>query len=133
VAFGVFGLALLTNPDEPVFSDGLAEATEGNDGSLDFVPTALGGQLTVTGAREGTIVLDHMANGPSFGLGNSKTRIFFQGGPLAVTQLDHDGLSFFLEPEECQFTVSQSNEQAGLAAVAVSCPQLVDIRGNGTV
>lgn len=133
VALGVFALAWFTIPDEPTFSDGLAEATEGNDGSLDFVPTAIGGQLTVTGAREGTIVLDQMANGPSFGLRNSKTRVFFQGGPLAVSQLDHDGLSFFLDPEECQFTVGEHNEEAGLTAVQISCPELVDIRGNGTL
>lgn len=133
VALAVLGLARLTIPDDPTFIDGLSDAAAGDDGSPDFMPTAIGGQLEVSGAREATITLDQVANGPSFGLRNSKTRIFFQGGPLTVSQFEYDGLSFFPDPEECQFADGEHNEDTGLAAAQVSCPELTDIRGNGTL
>ncbi len=132
VVLGVLGLARLTVPDEPSFVDDLEEAEAGGNGDV-FVPDAVGGRLTVSGARDGTIDLEPKGNGPNFGLGNSKTQVYFEGGPLSVTQMDHDGLSFFPDPDDCQFTTGEHNEAVGIAAVAMSCPGLVDIRGNGTL
>jgi hypothetical protein len=131
IVLGVVGLARLTVPDEPTFAEGLEEGD--GEGFLDVAPIAIGGQLEVSGAREGTIVIDQNVNGPSYGLGNSKTRIFFEGSPLTVSQMSHDGLSFFPEPEECEFTTGAQNEGTGITAVQISCPELVDIRGNGTL
>jgi len=129
----VVGLARLTVPDEPTFGEGFEDAAENPDGSIDFVPTAIGGELQISGAREGTITLDGQVDGPTYGLGSGRARVFFESDPLAINQMSYDGLAFFPEPEECEFTVGQHNEETGLAAVQITCAELVDIRGNGTV
>lgn len=133
IVAAVVGLAQWLVPDEPTFSEGLSDASQASDGSLDFVPTAIGGELEVTGARDGTITLDRNVEGPSFGLGDARTRIFFEPSPLTITQMSYDGLAFFPEPDDCEFTAGEHNEEAGLAAVQITCPELVDIRDNGTI
>lgn len=133
VALMVVGLALLIVPDEPTFSEGLEESAESDDGTVDFTPRAVGGQLEVTGATEGTITLERTAHGPTYGLENSDMKIFFESGPLTISQMSYDGLAFFPEPEDCDFTEGEHNEESGLVAVQVSCPELEDIRGNGTI
>lgn len=132
VVLGVLGIAWLTVPDEPSFVEELEEAEAGADDGP-FVPDVVGGRVTVSGAREGTIDLVQKGNGPNFGLGSSRTQIYFEEGPLAVSQMDHDGLSFFPDADDCQFTTGEHNEAAGIAAVSMTCPELVDIRGNGTL
>lgn len=126
----VIGLALLIVPDEPTFAEGFEESV---DTPEDFVPSAIGGVLQVTGAREGTIDLDRQIGGPSFGLGDDQARVFFTGDPLAIDQMSYDGLAFFPEPEDCEFTEGEHNEEAGLVAVRIDCPDLVDIRDNGSI
>ncbi|MFP4073101.1 MAG: hypothetical protein ACLFRT_08030 [Actinomycetota bacterium] len=133
VVLMVVGLALLIVPDEPTFSEGLEEAAESDDGAVDFTPNAVGGQLEVTGATEGTITLERTADGPTYGLENSDMKIFFESDPLTISQMSYDGLAFFPEPEDCEFTEGEHNEETGLVGVEVSCPELVDIRDNGTV
>lgn len=133
VVLMVVGMALLIVPDEPTFSEGLEEAAESDDGTVDFTPTAVGGQLEVTGAAEGTITLERTAHGPTYGLENSKTKIFFETNPLTISQMSHEGLAFFPEPGDCEFTEGEHNEESGLVGVEVSCAELVDIRGNGTI
>lgn len=133
VVLMVVGLALLIVPDEPTFSEGLEEAAESDDGTVDFSPTAPGGQLEVTGAAEGTINLERTAHGPTYGLENSDMKIFFESDPLTISQMSYEGLAFFPEPEDCEFTEGEHNEESGLVGVEVSCPELVDIRDNGTI
>lgn len=133
VVLMVVGLARLIVPDEPTFSEGLEEAAESDDSTVDFTPTAPGGQLEVTGAAEGTITLERTAHGPNYGFENNETRIFFASDPLSIDQMSYDGLAFFPEPEDCEFTEGEHNEDAGLVGVEVSCPELVDIRDNGTI
>lgn len=133
IVVGVVGLARLVVPDEPTFSEGLEEAAESDDGTVEFSPTAVGGQLEVTGAAEGTITLERTAHGPSYGLENSDMKIFFESGPLAISQMSYEGLAFFPEPEDCEFTEGEHNEDSGLVGVEVSCAELVDVRGNGTI
>jgi hypothetical protein len=133
IILGVVGLARVTVPDEPNFAEGLEEGGTDADTFLETLPIAVGGQLELSGAKEGTVVVDQNVNGPSYGLGNSKTRIFFEGSPLSVSQMSHDGLTFFPEPEDCEFTTGVQNEETGITAVKMSCPELVDIRGNGTL
>lgn len=133
VIAAVVGLAQLIVPDEPTFTEGFEEANENPEGSLDFVPTAIGGELQVSGAREGTITLESNVSGPGYGLTDGNTRIFFEPDPLTLTQMSHDGLAFFPEPEDCELTEGQHNEEARLAAVQMSCPELVDIRDNGSL
>lgn len=129
----VVGLARLTVPDEPTFGEGFEDAAENPDGSIDFIPTAIGGELQISGAREGTITLDGQVDGPTYGLGSGQARVFFESDPLAINQMSYDGLAFFPEPADCEFTIGQHNEETGLAAVQITCAELVDIRGNGTV
>lgn len=133
IVLGVIGLARLVVPDEPTFSEGLEQASESDDGTVDFTPTAPGGRLEVTGAAEGTIHLERTAQGPTYGLENSKTKIFFEPDPLTISQMSYEGLAFFPDPGDCEFTEGEHNEESGLVAVEVSCPELVDIRGNGTI
>ena len=133
IILGVVGLARVTVPDEPNFAEGLEEGGTDADTFLETLPIAVGGQLELSGAKEGTVVVDQNVNGPSYGLGNSKTRIFFEGSPLSVSQMSHDGLTFFPEPEDCEFTTGVQNEETGITAVKMCCPELVDIRGNGTL
>lgn len=133
ILLGIIGLARLIVPDEPTFSEGLEEAAESDGGNVDFTPTAPGGLLEVTGAVEGTITLERTADGPTYGLENSKTRVFFESDPLTISQMSYEGFAFFPEPEDCEFTEGEHNEESGLVGVEVSCPELVDIRDNGTI
>lgn len=133
IVLGVVGLARLVVPDEPTFSEGLEEAAESDDSTVEFSPTAVGGQLEVTGAAEGTITLERTAHGPTYGLENSDMKVFFESDPLTISQMSYDGLAFFPEPEDCEFTEGEHNEDSGLVGVEVSCAELVDIRGNGTI
>jgi hypothetical protein len=133
IVLGVVGLARLTVPDEPTFEESLEEAAEAGIEIEDFVPTALGGELQLTGATEDTITLERQVSGPTFGLGNSRSRVFFETDPLTISQMSHEGLAFFPEPEACEFTEGEHNEEMGLVAVHISCNELVDIRDNGTI
>jgi hypothetical protein len=133
VILGVVALALITVPDEPTFAEGLEEAEVGEDGSVDFLPTAIGGEVVMTGARDATITLERQVDGPTFGLGNAKAKVFFDAHPLVITQMSYDGLAFFPDPEDCAITEGRHNEDLGLAAVRISCPELVDIRDNGSI
>jgi hypothetical protein len=124
ILLAVVGLAQITLPDVPTFEDGLEAGEE-------FIPTAVGARLEITGAREGTVDLETDLN--SGALEDSKTKIFFSSDPLAIDQLYYDGLTFFPEPDECEFTPGHHNEELGLVAVEMSCPELVDIRDNGSI
>jgi hypothetical protein len=122
ILLAVVGLAQITVPDVPTFEDGLEAGEE-------FIPTAVGARLEIAGAREGTVDLEF----DGIALEDSKTKLFFSADPLAVDQLYYDGLTFFPEPDECEFTTGHHNEELGLVAVEMSCPELVDIRDNGSV
>lgn len=124
ILFAVVGLAQITVPDVPTFEDGLEAGEE-------FIPTAVGARLEITGARQGIVDLETDLN--SGALEDSKTKIFFSSDPLAVDQLYYDGLTFFPEPDECEFTTGHHNEEVGLVALEMSCPELIDIRDNGSI
>lgn len=132
VVITVVGLARLTIPDEPTFAEGFGGVDDPEE-EVGFVPTAVGARLEFTGAREATVTLDSTVSGPSYGIGDSTTRVFFDSDPLAIGQMSHDGLTFFPEPEACEFTPGEHDEDTGLVAVSISCLELVDIRGNGSV
>lgn len=129
----VVGLAQLTVPDDPTFAEGFEDAATGPGGSIDFVPTAIGGELQVSGAKEGSISLESQVGGPTFGLGGTNARVFFDVDPLSINQMSYQDLAFFPEPDDCEFTEGQHNEEVGIAAVQVVCAELVDIRDNGTI
>lgn len=128
----VMGLARLMVPDEPTFAESFEDATETPEGSLDFTPTAVGGELEVSGDREGTISLRE-GYGDRFELASDKARLFFEANPLALDQMSYDGLEFFPDPDACEFTEGQHNEDLGIAAAQMQCPELVDVRENGSI
>lgn len=133
VVAGVVGLAWLTVPDVPSFADDLEEASDTGTGSLDFVPNAIGGEIEITGAREGSVTLTEDFSSDGFGLSDSRTKMFLEGNPTQITQMSYDGLAFFPEPEECEFTPGAQNEEVAIVTVQISCPQLTDIRDNGSI
>lgn len=133
IVLGILGLAQLTIPDDPAFSEGFTEASLASDGVLDYVPTAIGGEMEVTGAREGTLTLSRGFQGPGYGLGDDTGRIFFEADPLSIAQMYYGDLTFFTDPEDCVFTPGRLNEEIGVAAVAIECVDLADIRDKGMV
>lgn len=133
------GLALLIVPASVGSSEVPDEAASGASGTptpvadLDALPTAAGGTLTVTGDREALLVVDRESTDGQYGLVGDDARIFLGGDPLAVIQMNLDGLSFFPEPEACTITPGRHNQEIGLASAQVVCEDLADIRDSGTV
>lgn len=107
----------------------IVEAPEVEDG----VPTRLGGTLEVTGDREGTFRLTRETTDGRYGLIGNDGRIFFANDPLAVEQMNFNGLSFFPEPDECTITPGELNDAIGVAWAHLHCADLADVRGNGVV
>jgi hypothetical protein len=93
----------------------------------------LGGELTVTGDLEGTFVFNRPTDGPGYGLSSGNGRIFFDGSPLAVVQMNLDGLSFFPEPGACAITPGNLTNAIGIGRAELICDELSDIRGNGEI
>lgn len=93
----------------------------------------LGGEVTVSGDLEGTFVFDRPADGPGYGLSGGDGRIFFDGSPLAVVQMNLGGLSFFPEPDECTITAGNLTNAIGVGRAELRCEALSDIRGNGVI
>lgn len=115
---------------------------------LAVAPDQIGGSLTVSGDRSGTLTLDGASGGSSFqGEGHAVTgfqqeyrlagddgQITFSRNPdEGVTQLFYDGLSFYLDPGDCGITLGERNHAEGLVAVMIDCPGISDIRGGGVV
>jgi hypothetical protein len=64
----------------------------------------------------GSITLERNVDGPSFGLGDARTRIFFEPSLLTITQMSYDGLAFSPEPDDCEFTEGEQNEDLTAAS-----------------
>ena len=133
------GLAVLIVPASVGSSEtpgGTAAGVPGTAGpgaDLDAVPTAIGGTLTVTGDRVATLVVDRESTDGQYGLVGDDARIFLAGDPLAVVQMNLDGLSFFPEPDACTITPGRHNQQSGVASAEVRCEDLADVRDSGVV
>jgi len=93
----------------------------------------LGGELTATGDLEATFVLNRRADGPRFGLASEDGRVFFDGSPLSVVQMNLDGLSFFPGPDDCTITAGNLTNAIGVGRAEVRCDRLEDIRGKGVI
>ena len=133
--------------DDPAASG--AVAVDMTPPPIDRVPQAIGGTLTVTGDAQGTFVLDRedaevgfefddeagtarLEDGP-YRLSGDEGQITFEVDPLAVQQIDFDGLSFYPEPEDCELTAGVLNPQLGIASAGLLCEEIADIRDNGVV
>lgn len=134
VMLGVVGLSWVVVNVVPDFGEGFAEADSNPDGSVDFVPSGIGGQLTVSGDREATMELgEGFIEGPGFVLVGAIGKLFFDSGPLSVATVYLEDLAFFPEPEDCELSPGQINEDLGLAAAHLECQELDDIRDNGSI
>jgi len=117
--------------------------------AADAAPTHTGGSLTVSGDQEGEFALDHDSYDVGiasdfergfahvefgrFGLSGESGSIYFAPEPLAVEQIDFDGLAFYPDPDACTITPGELNPAIGVASARLQCPSLTDIRDTGTV
>jgi hypothetical protein len=133
------GMAVMIVPspvgssDTPGSAASVAPATPAPIGDLEATPTAIGGTLLVTGDLEASLVVDREATDGQYGLVGNDARIFLGGDPLAVVQMNLDGLSFFPDPEACTITPGRFNPEVGVASAHLRCEDLADIRDNGVV
>jgi hypothetical protein len=93
----------------------------------------LGGEITVTGDREGTLRLTQEVRQGGYALEGGGDRITFRGEPVQVAQVSYDGLEFFPDPEQCSITTGNLGNAIGIGFADLRCDDLVDVRGNGTV
>lgn len=114
------------------------EAAEPNTAS------GVGGTLTITGDRTETLTLNREVTAPSYplagevvapsySLAGEDGRVFFEGQPAAVSQMQVDGLSFYLDPGDCEYTAGQRDDSTGLAPLGVSCAEISDVRDTAVV
>lgn len=97
------------------------------------VPSEVGGTLAVSGDREGTFAVNRESSDGRYGLIGDDGRIFFGSHPLAVVQMNFDGLSFFPKPGDCTITPGKLNADIGVAGAHLVCTDLADVRGNGVI
>ena len=114
----------------PLGEAGAAGPVEYENGA---VPWEVGGTLAVSGDREGTFAVNREATDGRYGLIGDDGRIFFGSHPLAVVQMNFDGLSFFPEPDDCTITPGRLNAAIGVAGAHLECTDLADVRGNGVI
>jgi hypothetical protein len=112
-------------------------------------PMQTGGSLAVSGDREGTFTLDRDSYEVSiapdfergfarveygrFGLDGERGAIVFSTDPLAVEQIDLDGLAFYPDPDACTITPGELNPAIGVASARLQCASLTDLRDAGTI
>lgn len=138
VALVTIGLAAVIVPNPAASAQGSQPAVPGtSSGPLPSVDpsnvTAIGGALAVTGDREATFVLDREAVDNRYALAGPDGRIVFEGDPLVVTQVQYDGLEFFLDPDECTITPGERHDPTGVAGAHVRCEDIADVRDQGVV
>ena len=116
------------------------QAAGGGDGGGGGTPPptllpieGVGGHLSVTGDRQGTLTLTRESNDERYSLVGDDARVVFDGDPPAVAQVSWDGLEFFPEPEDCTITPGELDDQLGVGYAEVECTDLVDIRDGGTI
>ena len=147
VAAATMGLTALIIPAS---ATGVATATPVPTFDLAVAPTAIGGQLAVSGDRSGTLLFESASGiGGRHQAGEDGTililpdtppalsgpdgRITFERDTGDVTLIEFDDLSLYLDPGECLITEGAINEEAGLMAALVECPDIADVRGDGVV
>ena len=128
------GLAALIVPDS-------AGSAQGSGGPLPTVEPAdepgripgLGGELAVSGDRDGTFRLSRGSEGARYALVGDQGRITFEGRPPQITQISYEGLEFFPEPGDCTLTPGNNANRIGIGFAELRCENLSDIRDNGTI
>lgn len=96
-------------------------------------PTGIGGLLVVSGDRAETLLLDREVIEDAYSLAGDDGRVFFEGLPALVSRIQVDGLSFYLDPEDCEHTVGERDASSGLVPLDVSCVGVTDVRDTATL
>jgi hypothetical protein len=138
VVVATLGIAALVVPGSSPSSQDGGTRSPGASG-VATVPSpgggipGLGGTLTVTGDREGSLVLSRESNEGTYALVGSLGRIAFTGQPVEVTQLSYDGLEFFPDPGDCTITPGDLDNAIGIGFAQLSCIDIADIRDTGVI
>jgi hypothetical protein len=94
----------------------------------------VGGHLTVTGDRTGTLTLLRGESGELYSLEGNDARMVLEGRlPPDVTQVSWAGLEFFPEPEDCTITPGELDSETGVGYAELECRELTDIRGGESI
>ena len=143
VAFGgvvviTLGLAGLIVPERMVSSATDASQSAAGSGPVaapapDRAVPGLGGEITVTGDREGTFELTRALYEARFALEGSGGRVTFVGAPVEVARVSHRGLEFFPDAGQCSISTGNLENAIGIGFAKLRCDGLVDVRGGGTV
>ena len=129
----------LANVIVPGGADESQRAADDGDGAASETPTVepitgIGGNLSVTGDREGTLTVTRESNDGKYSLVGDGARVVFEGSrPPVVSQVSWDGLEFFPEPDACTVTPGELDDEIGVGYAEVHCEDMADIRGGETV
>jgi hypothetical protein len=112
-------------------------------------PTAIGGRLTITGARDGLMTIASANSDQGFDVNDEGTGVQFERGEVIVTgpdgevvlspasgevtRVEYDDLSFYLDPGDCTATPGGRNEALGLVHLRLDCGGIADIRGGAVI
>lgn len=123
-----------TSPDAP---SGASTPTSPTNGPVIDPTTHVGGTLTVSGDRPGSFTLEGedstMSGYTLVGSGDRITFAFEDDGTLFVDHVTYDRLDFYLDPGECEIEPGEVNPDLGISTVAVTCPEITDLRDTATV
>jgi len=124
----------------------LAEPTPTPEPSFDLAvpPEAIGGSLEISGDRSGTMTLDtasgiglqRMPDSAAYApteLRGPAGHLRFDRDTGQVTHIAYDGLSIFLDPDECTVTHGAVNEGTDLMVALVECSDIADVRGQEVI
>ena len=120
--------ALLVGDSNPATAgqrDGEPSSAPGVSGPA---ATGVGGVLAITGDRADALLLDREVVDDAYALLADGGRVVFEGTPATVSRIELDGLSFYLDPGDCDYSIGERDESSGLAALGVSCVAIGDIR-----
>ena len=133
VTIGLATVIVPGGPSEPRTAAGGDDGGATPDASVPEI-TGIGGNLTVTGDREGTLTVTRESNEGSYSLVGDAARVVFQGSqPPVISQISWEGLEFFPEPEACAITPGELDDEIGVGSIDVRCEGLVDVRGGESV
>lgn len=153
VGAATMGIVALVVPASVTVGD---QPTPAPSFDVGVAPTAIGGRLTISGDRTGTMEFDTASGtGGRYEVevgGDSGTIGSVSPGPVTdptlrgpngrmvldrdtadIKVIEFDDLAFYLDPGQCTVTEGAINAEAGLMAARVDCPGIADVRGRGTV
>lgn len=135
VTLGLAGFIVPTAGGDPPGPDASADPdTAANPTPAPAQAGMVGGTLSVTGDRDGSLVLDRELTEDRYGLSGDEGRVMFEGtDPLTVAHVQYDGLEFFVDPDECTVTPGARHDPSGVALAEIRCEAIADVRDNGTI